>query len=275
MLRRLLTISALLMVLILISGGVLWVRNLVPQQRRFTLSNGVIVSFNQATFGTNHSVASGGEWRRMLPPFIARRLLGSFSGSTFTTPSPSVVLWFERRQIPGSPIDFAFSLVHPDGTETPFETGRFFARYTPTNSLEGLSGPLPQRENVLRIRFYETVNYHDDVKLLGEFTVSNPNVSRAPMKPAPPLPQTSSDGDLQVALASLESPTRRSKGDTTNFLNQWMRARFQVNEGGTASTNWEVVGMEANDSTGNKLTSGSRSSWARKSFENFECQPVL
>ena len=272
--KRLIAIPLVLGIVIVILAGVLWLRKLAPEEHTFRLSTGAVMTFRQATFGRNHVVAAGPRWHRFVPAFLARWLKVSKGASSFTTASPSVVLWFEKTWTPGGGPGYACSIVHSDGSETPFDDNHFFANYSPTNSLEGTPSAFPQREKSLRIRFYERIAFNDVVPL-GEFTISNPRVSRTPPPNAPPLPQTARDRNLQVSLVSLEAGVRRGLWQKANVLNQWTRAQFHVLEDAVPSDKWLVQQMIAVDSTGNRLVSRSWSSSTSGTLERFECQPVL
>ena len=275
MLKKLLIVAALLTVLILIAGVVLWIRQTAPVQHRYFLSNGSILTFNQATFGTNHVVSAGGRWERILPKFVRSWRKRPGSSSSFTTPSPIVVMWFERSSPAlGGGQDFTCTLVHADGTEVPFAPSRHFARPTPTNALEGVPTPYPQHEANLRVRVYEQRNY-DTAALLGEFTLRNPQVSRAPIPSAPALPQTSSDGDLRVTLESLETAVPRSRWEKTNSLRLWTHARMRVQQNGVPTANWSPASVVAIDSTGAKISSHSWSSGSANEIETLHFQPLL
>jgi hypothetical protein len=274
LLKRLIAIAVVLGALLLLASSVLWLKSRSREEHSFVLSNGTVVTLRAATFGTNHTFSSIGRWRKFVPKVFARWLNMPPAMTSFTTESPSLVLWFERAGLGGGPQNYTCGLVHADGMETAFQGGRHYASYSPTNSIEGISSTYPQREPVLRIRFYEQKNYNTLLPL-GEFTVRNPRISHAPKKPAPPLPQTVHDGDLEVTLVSLESGGNRGRWDNTNIIDQWTTARFNVLEGGRPSTNWTVQRMEATDSTGSKLVSQSWTGMTEKELEKWQCQPVL
>jgi hypothetical protein len=267
-------IAVVLGVLILLASSVLWLQSRASQRYAFILSDGSTLTFQQATFGTNHTVSTAARWTEFVPRIFTRWLNSTLPPSSFTTESPVVVLWFEHQRAPGNGPDYACSLVHPDGTETAFEGIHFFARSTRTNSLTGVPSAYPRREKVLRFRVYEKINYND-VTPLGEFTLRNPNILRVPRKSAPPLPQTAHDGDLEVTLISLKANATESRLRKTNFLNQWTQARFLVQEKGAPTRHWGPQQMVAVDSVGNKITSRSTQGRAEQQYENFECQPVL
>jgi len=214
-------------------------------------------------------------WQRLLPKFLSSWGKPTAGFSSFTTLTPEVMLWFDHPRVPGgSGYDYVCSLVHDDGTEVPFRDNRYQASWTPTNSVEGRPSPYPQREKLLRVRVYDQRNY-DSIELLGEFTLRNPNVVRAPKTPAPPLPQRANDDELDVTLVSLETGARRSKWDKTNILNQYNKARFRILERGAPSKQWNAGYIEATDSMGGRIVSSTWSGGNEKDMELIHTQPML
>jgi hypothetical protein len=272
MLKRLVVLSAALGVFILVAGALLWLRSHQQPRATFTLSDGSVLTFQGATFGTNHLAPDASRWVRLLPKAIARLFNSARPAPSNLTDGQAVVIWFSKRMGAGNSSQaFMFSMVHSDGTETEFSNSRFYGNATPSDTLEGAPSAYPQREKTLRVRVYDNLN-PPRVTLLGELTLQNPKVSRAPKISAPPLPQIAHTDDLEVKLVSLQSGPSDAKNP---FNNLDSHARFAVVERGEPSTSWVVQGMAATDSTGNRLVANGWSGRSENGFEIFDCRPML
>lgn len=270
--RLLICTAGLALLAVLAAGVVLWLRSLTPAPTRFTLSDGSVVTFKGATFGTNHVAPSGLVFTRFLPKIVMRWLGQPTSGgSSHPTATPSLVMWFSRNGL-ASGQNWSCSLVLADDFEAEFENTRFYATYTPTNTVEGIASPYPQRDEYVRVRFYDVKNWNDYTPM-GDFTLRNPQVVRTPRPVAPTLPQQAQAGTLEITLKSLAA--RRARPRSQSIPDNQTVARFSVLEDGAASTNWTVQGMEATDSAGSRLVSRSWNGQTRKGDEQFECKPVL
>src|SRR6185436_3602299 len=83
----------------------------------FTLSDGSVVRFQGATFGTNHLLSHRtGVWS--LVPAPLARLLGQTNQPQLTTRSPSAVLWWSHEGTIGRREAFVCSLLGANGFET-------------------------------------------------------------------------------------------------------------------------------------------------------------
>lgn len=280
MLKWLLALAAVLGLALLIAGGVLWFQGSGSAPQRFTLSNGSVLTFREATFGTNHIVSTATGWQRFVPRMFARWLGRTGGVASQTTPFPALMLWFHTSLPPGGGgMNYDYSLLHPDGTETTFASTRYFGGGGALGRFEGRASAYPQREKLLRVRVYDRSVASNPV-LLGELQFKNPRVSRASKNNSPALPQIAREGDFEVALETLHALPWRGSTPVEHPFDQWTRAIFLVRDRGEPSTNWTVQRMEATDSTENVLVSQSWSgnTWINDSGEErerFDCQPVL
>ena len=131
--------------------------------------------------------------------------------------------------------------------------------------------PRWDKETILRVRPYRG----DVVK--GEFVLTNPVPGTfAPWTPKP-LPDTESDGDLEVTLTKLvaDAPTPSWRGGsltpTNDPANQCVHLNFDFRQNGQSTTNWDPWPVQTTDASGNWSrgliyaypTNGVRRIWGR------------
>jgi hypothetical protein len=103
----------------------------------------------------------------------------------------------------------------------------------------------------------------------GQFVISNP--ARGPFPKWTPdlLPDTQSDGDLDVTLTRLNygaSFFNRGNGVSKNDpMNKAVFVAFHTEQNGVVATNWQPVRIETSDATGNKIQNNS---WSNGRDEN-------
>ncbi len=238
-------------VLMALLGAGAWVVSKRQAPPAFTLSNGSVLTFEGATFGTTHDVPGDPRWLRLLPKGLSRILPVAWRGpgSTMSTPAPVLMLWFNRFGPQVSSGDWLCTIVHNDGFEASLNNSTYFGRSTPTNTMEGGPGPVTRRERMLRVRVYEWNRSAGTDRLLGGFTMPNPAPISDARWIAPALPATARDGDFEATLSELSSgrfPTLSAHRDIG-------RATIRIMEGGVPSTNWQIEMIIGTDATSNQL----------------------
>jgi len=95
----------------------------------------------------------------------------------------------------------------------------------------------------------------------GQFVISNPAGGSFPNWFPDTLPNTQSDGDLNVTLTRLVSgvpgfngPVNQVKNDP---MNKAVLAAFHTEQKGVLATNWQPVQIETSDATGNRVFNNS------------------
>jgi hypothetical protein len=91
-----------------------------------------------------------------------------------------------------------------------------------------------------------------------EFVITNPAPAIVTNWTALPLPQTQSDGDLEVTLTKLVAgapfPYRQGEQPPANNpANQCVHLYFNVRQNGQPTTNWQAWPVETSDATGNHV----------------------
>ena len=111
--------------------------------------------------------------------------------------------------------------------------------------------PRWDKETILRIRPYR------GAVAKGEFVLTNPVPGTFAQWTPKPLPDTESDGDLEVTLTKLVAgaPTPNWEGGTlapTNDpANQCVHLNFDFRQNGQSTTNWDPWPVQTTDAAGN------------------------
>ena len=102
-----------------------------------------------------------------------------------------------------------------------------------------------------------------------QFIVSNPARNKSFVKWTPdPLPDTQSDGDLDVTLTKLVYGVpgfRGGNGPAKDPMNKAVLAAFHTVQKGVVVTNWQPVRIETSDATGNHIQNNS---WSNSRDDN-------
>ena len=115
----------------------------------------------------------------------------------------------------------------------------------------------------LRIQEWNPQNGQQVVK--KGFVISNPARGIFPRWTPGPLPNTQSDGDLDVTLNRLEFGAKTSYPRNPTMpddpMNKGVLAAFQIQQNGKTATNWQPAQVETSDATGNHITGWCNSHW--------------
>ena len=115
----------------------------------------------------------------------------------------------------------------------------------------------PRRDRKIILRAFSYGNGGQRISK-EQFVVSNP-AGRSFAKWGPdPMPDTQSDGDLNVTLTKLvagaQSPYSRGNGVAKNDpLNKCVQLDFDIQQKGQSVTNWRPIRVVTSDATGNSL----------------------
>ena len=101
----------------------------------------------------------------------------------------------------------------------------------------------------------------------SEFVISNPARGSFPKWTPDPLPDTQSDGDLDVTLTKLNSGAHGFGGNApaNDPKNKAVFVAFHTEQKGVVVTNWQPVRIETSDATGNHIVN---SSWSNSRDDN-------
>jgi hypothetical protein len=224
-------------------------RQFVSSPKVFVLSDGSVLRYRGATYGTNHSAPTQFSDAMRFVPKPLRKFFPNARAAGTTTQGPTVMFWFERVGITRFS-QWQLTLVTQDGFEGSCGT-YLFSAMSATNQVEAHGCPAPRRERTLHLKIYDTLN--GPAKFIGEFTVPNPAPLSNARWTSRPLPQTRSTGDFAATLLSLETKTMQIRSSGSLQLDE-TRARFRVTEHGAATTNWVVQRIDAIDAPGGMIT---------------------
>jgi hypothetical protein len=120
----------------------------------------------------------------------------------------------------------------------------------------------PRRGSKINLRFAAWNNNGGGMKLAtGRFVISNPARGWFPKWTPEPLPNTQSDGDLDVTLTRLISGVQGFNGSRNQMkndpINKAVLAAFRTEQKGIVVTNWQPFRIETSDATGNRIFNNS------------------
>lgn len=116
----------------------------------------------------------------------------------------------------------------------------------------------PRREGKMILRVASWGNYGGMRLAKGQFVISNPGSRSFPKWQPESMPDTQSDGDLDVALtrcaAGVPSNMYGPAGaDSKDPMQKGVSVAFQTEQYGKTATNWQAVSIETSDATGNQV----------------------
>jgi hypothetical protein len=230
-------------------GALLWLR----QPQVILLRDGTKLTLVEVNYGRHH-----------VPPKIAgARNRGA---GAFDTESNSIVVWIESESKKKGPNQYPnYQLFVYDRAETACVSAWSRGGNEIKNGVYLQGFPLDafprwDRKILLRVGAWNN-NGGGRQEAKGQFIISNP----ARGKPfaqwaAEPIPDTQSDGDLNVTLMKLiygvpgfGNAARSSKDP----MNKAVLAVFHCEQKGAVVTNWQVMRIETSDATGNHVQNNS------------------
>ena len=223
------------------------------------LDDGTKLTLLGATYGYHH----------MAPGYENLR-----TANWIYTASNTPVVWIEEEREPGK--DPIYQLLVSDRANTgcvniEARQGSFVKPGVLLQSFVLSAFPRWDKETILRIRPYR------GTVVKGEFVLTNPAPGTFAHWTPKPLPDTESDGDLEVKLTRLVAgaPTPSWQGGsltpTNDPANQCVHLNFDFRQNGQSTTNWDPWPVRTTDAAGNWSrgliyaypTNGVRRIWGR------------
>ncbi|HUB87816.1 MAG TPA: hypothetical protein VMB22_07985 [Verrucomicrobiae bacterium] len=132
---------------------------------------------------------------------------------------------------------------------------------SPTETIIGIQlNAFPRHDRSFYLRFASWGNGGQRVSK-DQFVISNPARGKTfPQWTPEPLPDTQSDGDLNVTLTKLVYGVQGFNGgvgSATDPMHKAVLAAFHMEQNGSTVTNWEPVRIETSDATGNDVQNNS------------------
>jgi hypothetical protein len=231
----------------------LWLRK--PQV--ITLSDGMKLTLVGVTYGKHHVApkikVAGGRAR---------------GGTRIDSTNNTVVVWIEAEHKPNQYPNYQLMVYDKANTACVGTGARNSSQINNGVEIQGfMLDAYPRWDRKMIIRAMSWGNNGQRVSK-DQFVVSNPaRVSFAKWTPAP-LPNTQSDGDLDVTLTKLvadaPSPYNRGNGVPRNDpINKSVQIAFDIQQKGQSVTNWHPVRTETSDAAGNHVTG-----WINPNYQN-------
>lgn len=221
-----------------------------------TLKDGTKLTLVGVTYGTHHV-------------FKGIRTPGSFTAhgrTTLNTSNETAVVWIEAQHKGGySWQNYQVFVYDPENTacvSTWQTTSKHIKAGTDVQAFT--LNAYPRRDSKIIVRIGSWGNGGGMKLAKGEFVVSNPGPRSFTEWQPDPMPDTQSDGDLDVTLTKCVIGGRGfffGGGDnsTKDPMHKGVQVAFHTEQNGTVATNWQAVSVETSDATGNKTT---MSSWS-------------
>jgi len=235
--------SIVLVVAGLAVGAYLWLNK--PQV--IQLSDGTKLTLLGVEYGTHHK-------------YPTSNVKGAHvSANSFDTPEKSLIVWILQEHKPNQWPNYQ-TLVY-DRAETAC-VGNWSGNSQQIKNGMEIAGlelkAFPRRDSKLILRF-QTWGPHGQKIDKAQFVISNPVRSSTPGWTAPALPQTQSDGDLDVTLTKLDFGVRgfNSGAPSKDPATKAVLAAFHTEQNGQVATNWQPIHITTSDATGNKVDNNS------------------
>ena len=232
-----------------------WLRR--PQV--ITLNDGTKLTLLGVEYGKHHKYPVVKV--KAAPQNARRRFYGG--PVSFDTPADTLVAWVLCEHKPNQWPNYQ-ALAY-DKAETACVgnwAGGNARQISPTESILGIQlDAFPRREHSFYLRFMSWGNGGQRVSK-EQFVISNPVRGKFFPNWTPELlPDTQSDGDLDVTLTKLSYDASFNRGMGTGKpndpMNQAVFVAFHTEQNGVVVTNWEPVRIETSDATGNDVQNNS------------------
>jgi hypothetical protein len=226
-------------------GAFLWLRK--PQV--ITLNDGTKLTLVGVTYGKHHVAPkikiAGGRTR-------------GGGGERIDSTNNTVVVWIEAEHKPNQYPNYQLMVYDKANTACVSIYARTQSQIKNGVEIQGFmldAYPRWDRKMILRI-----MNYGQRGQQIAKslFVVSNPSRGSFAKWTPDPLPNTQSDGDLDVTLTKLVTdaplPYNRGNGVPRNDpINKCVQIALDVQQKGQSVTNWRPVRVVTSDATGNSI----------------------
>jgi hypothetical protein len=231
------------------------------RERTLRLADGREFSVVAVTYGTRHILDEGPPWAKVLARgsrSMAYRF-GYRSSGAYTSAVPSVMVWTQWSPQNTNVSPRFASVADSTGAETEPDYACISGPVA-----GGAGGTLvgwrfenyPRCQDEFRLRFHEFDLFRMHARRDGEVTVRNPVRAARPSSLAPVAPVRTTNGTLEITLASLRcgGPPPRRPLTSKSAIAPWATAEFEFRESGQPTTDWTIKRIEMFGATGNHVT---------------------
>ena len=245
-------VVAVILLAAIIAAAVYW--EIRPQI--ITLKDGTTLKLVAVTYGKHHSYKGIKLNQPMNGPFRRGRGMPENTNDT-------VVVWLEVHHKGGNQNRFGnqyqLFVYDPDNTAC-VATWQSMNRNKAGAEIQAFTlNAYPRRSSKMILRIGSWGNGGGMKLAKGQFVVPNPGPRSYPDWTPEPMPDTQSDGDLDVTM------TKCVAGDTgimfgggdmsarNDPMHKSVRLAFHMVQNGSDATNWQPVAVETSDATGNQV----------------------
>ncbi|HEU5396380.1 MAG TPA: hypothetical protein VFV81_04380 [Verrucomicrobiae bacterium] len=228
-----------------------------PQMIR--AKNGATITLIGVSYGKHH-----------VPPRIklaharARR-----AGSAIDTTNDTLVIWIETESKSANWPNYNVMVYDPAETACVAAAQRSGDQVTKGVFVQGYvldAYPRRDRKMIVRLAAWNNMGRMQEVK--GEFVIANPGPRSFSDWSPETIPDTQSDGDLDVTLTRCQygvAGFNRGLGSVKDPMNKAVAVAFRFQQNGKPVNNWEPVGIITSDATGNSVANNS---WSNTHDQN-------
>jgi hypothetical protein len=232
-------------------AAIMWLNR--PQV--ITLKDGTKLTFMGMAYGKRHPA----------PKIKMANGRARGGGGQIVTTNDTLVVWVlsERKGNQGGPND-QLLVYDPANTACVSAWPRDTTQIKNNTYLQGFlmeAYPRHSGKIVLRIEHWSNNRGMQQELSKGQFVISNPTRGTFPKWTPDALPDTQSDGDLNVTLTRLiygvEGFQRGNGVPTKDPMNKAVLAAFRTEQKGVVMTNWQPYRITTSDATGNHIQNNS------------------
>ena len=215
------------------------------------LKNGTKITLLGVSYGKHHAPprikVAGGRARR--------------GGSAIDTTNDTLVLWIESETKSADWPNYNVMVYDPSETACVAAWQRSGDQIKKGMYVQGFTlDAYPRRERKMIVRLAAWNNRGGMQAAKGEFVIANPGPHSFLDWSPEAMPDTQSDGDLDVTLTKCNYGVpgfNRGVGSARDPMNMAVLTAFEFKENGRPSTNWEPVSIITSDATGNRVANNS------------------
>jgi hypothetical protein len=237
-----------IVVSVLVAAGAVW---WLCRAQTITLDDGTKLKLVAVTYGKHHVVPG--------KKTVDSRSRGR---AELDSTNDTLVVWIQSERKTKQWPNYQLMVYDPANTACVSSWSRMNTQIKNGVDIEGfMLNAFPRHGRKINLRIAAWNNNGDGMKLAdGRFVISNPTRGWFPKWTPEPLPNTQSDGDLDVTLTRLVSGVKGfgPRNEINNDpINKAVLAAFRTEQKGIVVTNWRPVHIETSDATGNRISNNS------------------
>ncbi len=233
--------GVILLVAVAVAGAIYWKSR--PQV--VMLKNGTKLTLVGVTYGKHHA-------------FKGLKSTSRTRGrATLDTTNDTLVVWIEAEYKQNQWPNYQLMVYDPDNTACVAAWQSTGSQVKNGVNIEGFAlDAFPRRDSKMILRVSAFGNQGGMQVAKGEFVVANPGPRSFTDWHPDPLPNTQSDGDLNVTLTKCNYGSKGIMFGNANVsakdpMRKFVAVAFHTEQNGNVATNWQPVSIQTSDATGN------------------------